>query len=711
MVARDRRADALRRAQGEGAIKAFMRLDGEGPPQRRRGGRRDRQALEARRADRHGGRGDRRDRRPLRPPRAQRRARGREGRRGGARASRSSRPRCGGSPRTSWSRRRRSRTSSPRSARRPTPRRRPPTATSARRPRARSSAANAMQSVSGILAGIQETSDAARVIHLATQQQRTATEQVVQSMSEIEEVTRQAQAGLEAGHRRRRRAHEARRAARRAREALQGRVARPGHGRPRPSDGRLRRDPQEAPPEVPRDHRGPGGEDLGRAARARARAPARPRLLDELARELHTLKGEARMMGFVGISTRRARGGGPPEGAAAGEPGERLDALLKACDEIVPLLDAPVDGGEAAARLAASLRALDRGHRRRAATARARPAAPRRHAPVAADESPTHHGRARDREGPTPKARSSSAAKARRLDPRRRRPARRDRRARRRRAGRGRALNPSLAGPERAVRALGAALRQGDRARRAAPRHAHGAARRADGGRRPPAALRHLPLRPRADARPPPRPRRSSGCSPSGSATPASSRSPACSRLPPRRARHGARAGEGGRVRRPGRRDRRRQGDPALAQRPARPPRPQLRGPRHRDAGRADRTRASPALGKIVISARVDGDLLAITVEDDGRGIRPQKVRAVGAAQGDHRRAAGGEPVRARGARPHLHAGLLDPRAGGRDERARRRARRGPQARHLARRLRRRSSRSRARARGSRCACRSRSRS
>jgi methyl-accepting chemotaxis protein len=54
---------------------------------------------------------------------------------------------------------------------------------------------NAMQSVTGILSGIQETSDAARVIHLATQQQRTATEQVVQSMSEIEEVTRQAQSG------------------------------------------------------------------------------------------------------------------------------------------------------------------------------------------------------------------------------------------------------------------------------------------------------------------------------------------------------------------------------------------------------------------------------------------------------------------------------------------------------------------------------------
>jgi methyl-accepting chemotaxis protein len=49
----------------------------------------------------------------------------------------------------------------------------------------------AATSVEGILAGVQETSDAARVINLATQQQRTATEQVVTSMAEIEEVTRQ----------------------------------------------------------------------------------------------------------------------------------------------------------------------------------------------------------------------------------------------------------------------------------------------------------------------------------------------------------------------------------------------------------------------------------------------------------------------------------------------------------------------------------------
>ena len=43
--------------------------------------------------------------------------------------------------------------------------------------------------------GAEVTVASAKVIHLATQQQRTATEQVVQSMGEIEEVTRQAQAG------------------------------------------------------------------------------------------------------------------------------------------------------------------------------------------------------------------------------------------------------------------------------------------------------------------------------------------------------------------------------------------------------------------------------------------------------------------------------------------------------------------------------------
>lgn len=53
----------------------------------------------------------------------------------------------------------------------------------------------AMVSLTGILDGIEETSDAARVIHLATQQQRTATEHVVARMSQLEEVMKDTQAG------------------------------------------------------------------------------------------------------------------------------------------------------------------------------------------------------------------------------------------------------------------------------------------------------------------------------------------------------------------------------------------------------------------------------------------------------------------------------------------------------------------------------------
>ena len=79
--------------------------------------------------------------------------------------------------------------------------------------------------------------------------------------------------------------------------------------------------------------------------------------VQELARELHTLKGEARMMGFVGISS-VVHAAEDLLKALPGRPGDRLDALLKACDEVVAMLDAPADGGEAAARLAASLREL-----------------------------------------------------------------------------------------------------------------------------------------------------------------------------------------------------------------------------------------------------------------------------------------------------------------------------------------------------------------
>ena len=78
---------------------------------------------------------------------------------------------------------------------------------------------------------------------------------------------------------------------------------------------------------------------------------------EELARELHTLKGEARMMGFAGISSVVHAAEDLLKAVPAEKPGERLDALLKACDAIVPLLDAPVDG-DGAAKLASALRAL-----------------------------------------------------------------------------------------------------------------------------------------------------------------------------------------------------------------------------------------------------------------------------------------------------------------------------------------------------------------
>lgn len=88
------------------------------------------------------------------------------------------------------------------------------------------------------------------------------------------------------------------------------------------------------------------------------RGAATPEQVEELRRELHTLKGDARMMGFVGISAvvhaaEDLLKAMPPE-----SPGERLQAMLEACDAIVPMIDAPADGGDAAQRLTTRLREL-----------------------------------------------------------------------------------------------------------------------------------------------------------------------------------------------------------------------------------------------------------------------------------------------------------------------------------------------------------------
>src|SRR5512142_2913413 len=105
-------------------------------------------------------------------------------------------------------------------------------------------------------------------------------------------------------------------------------------------------------------------------------------LVQELARELHTLKGEARMMGFVGISTVVHAAEDLLKVLGPESPGDRLDALLKACDGIVPMLDVAPDGGVAAKTMTDRLRSLISAPP--AAPPAAAPAAPKDGAPAAA---------------------------------------------------------------------------------------------------------------------------------------------------------------------------------------------------------------------------------------------------------------------------------------------------------------------------------------
>src|SRR5512138_321977 len=80
--------------------------------------------------------------------------------------------------------------------------------------------------------------------------------------------------------------------------------------------------------------------------------------VQELARELHTIKGEARIMGFVGISQVIHAAEDLLKAVAANPSSEAIDALLKTCDAVPPLIDAPVDGGPEAAAMVERLRGL-----------------------------------------------------------------------------------------------------------------------------------------------------------------------------------------------------------------------------------------------------------------------------------------------------------------------------------------------------------------
>ncbi len=76
-----------------------------------------------------------------------------------------------------------------------------------------------------------------------------------------------------------------------------------------------------------------------------------PGVREDLARELHTLKGEARLMGYGGLSTVVHAAEDLLQALPDG-PGPGLDALLRACDAVPGFLVGPPEGGDAARVLA-----------------------------------------------------------------------------------------------------------------------------------------------------------------------------------------------------------------------------------------------------------------------------------------------------------------------------------------------------------------------
>lgn len=83
--------------------------------------------------------------------------------------------------------------------------------------------------------------------------------------------------------------------------------------------------------------------------------------LAEVARELHTLKGEARMMGFSALSSIAHLAEDLLELLPRATDGKVLGALLRACEAIPFLLDEEPEGGSFAREIEAELRALVEG--------------------------------------------------------------------------------------------------------------------------------------------------------------------------------------------------------------------------------------------------------------------------------------------------------------------------------------------------------------
>jgi two-component system chemotaxis sensor kinase CheA/two-component system sensor histidine kinase and response regulator WspE len=83
----------------------------------------------------------------------------------------------------------------------------------------------------------------------------------------------------------------------------------------------------------------------------------------EIARELHTLKGEARMMGFAGVAGLAHAAEDLLAVLPPGRPGERAADLRRTCREIPALLDEPPEGGARTAEATAHIRGLVRAPR------------------------------------------------------------------------------------------------------------------------------------------------------------------------------------------------------------------------------------------------------------------------------------------------------------------------------------------------------------
>jgi two-component system chemotaxis sensor kinase CheA/two-component system sensor histidine kinase and response regulator WspE len=80
--------------------------------------------------------------------------------------------------------------------------------------------------------------------------------------------------------------------------------------------------------------------------------------VQELQRELHTLKGESRIMGFLGISQVVHAAEDLLKAVVAKPSSEAIDALLKICDAIPPMVEAPADGGPEAKALVDKFRSM-----------------------------------------------------------------------------------------------------------------------------------------------------------------------------------------------------------------------------------------------------------------------------------------------------------------------------------------------------------------